>query len=320
MDKIKLAVVVPCYNEELALAHNIPRFMEVLHSLIKDNIITNDSFLCFVDDGSADKTWNLIQEAYKKDKKYVKGIRFTRNFGNQNAILAGLEFANKTKVDCAITIDADLQQDENKIKDFIIKYNEGAEIVYGIRNDRKNDNFFKKCTSTLFYKVMNLLGANLIPNHSEFRLMSKKALDVIEQYNERNLFLRGVFCDTGLRKDYIYFDVKKREHGTSKFSFLSLLKLAAWGITSFSIRPLRLIFYTGLIISSVSFIVAFIQIYQYFLKDNYMSFIGMNIYQIIQMFISGIQILCIGIIGEYIGQILQEVKGRPRHIIDVQLD
>ncbi len=319
MDKKKLAIVVPCYNEEESLSVNIDVFKHTLFALIEKGVIKDDSFICFIDDGSKDKTWELIENAHGVDFAHIKGLRFTKNYGNQKALIAGLEYALKKGVDCAVTIDADLQQDETKIEEFINKFNEGSEIVYGIRKDRKSDNFIKKITGYAFYKFMNLMGANIVPNHSEYRLMSRKALDTLAQYKERNLFLRGIFCDTGLKSDYVEFDVKKRVHGDSKFSFLSLFKLAAEGITSFSVRPLRLIFYIGVMISLISICWGCWTLYR-LLNDLPARIGAIDYYEIFEMFMSGLQMLCIGIIGEYVGQILQEVKGRPRSIIEKELD
>ena len=319
MDKKRLAIVVPCYNEEESLKDNIPVLKNTLEALINKNVVSDDSFICFVDDGSRDRTWRLVEDAHKNDTKHIKGIMFTRNFGNQKALLSGLEYAHNRDVDCAITIVADLQQDESKIEEFINKYNEGCEIVYGVRKDRKTDGVLKKFTSYAFYTFMNLMGANIVPNHSEYRLMSKKALDTLGLYKERKLFLRGVFFDTGLKSDYVEFDVKKREHGDSKFTYLALMKLAAEGITSFSVRPLRIIFYIGIIISLISLLWGTLTAYRVFIlgihAPNHIDY-----YEIFEMFMSGLQMLCIGIIGEYVGQIIQEVKGRPRSIIEKELD
>lgn len=319
MDKKKLAVVVPCFNEEDSLKVNIDVFKKRLFSLMEKNLITDDSFVCFIDDGSKDSTWSLIESAHNQDPAHFKAIKFTKNYGNQKALIAGLEYAQKQNVDFAVTIDADLQQDESKIEEFIQKYNEGAQIVYGVRKDRKTDNFFKKLSSNAFYKFMEMMGANIVPNHSEYRLMGKRALDLLSQYPERNLFLRGIFFDTGLKSDCVEFDVKKREHGKSKFNYFSLMRLAAAGITSFSVRPLRIIFYIGILISFISIIWGCTTFYRLLIEgihsENHIDY-----YEIFEMFMSGLQMLCIGIIGEYVGQILQEVKGRPRAIIEKQLD
>jgi glycosyltransferase involved in cell wall biosynthesis len=317
MNESKLAIVVPCYNEEETLPSTITRLLEVLNELISQNEVSNESFLYFVDDGSADKTWQIIEEAHAKNHNEVKGLKFTKNFGNQNALIAGLESVNNIGIDCAITIDADLQQDETKIKEFVQKFKQGAQIVSGIRKDRKADGFFKKTTAILFYKLMNLLGVKIPPNHSEYRLMGKQALDIISNYKEAKLFLRGLFYELGLKTDHVYFDVKKREHGESKFNFISLMRLAAYGIVSFSVRPLRFVFLTGLIISIVSFVVGIVGFYLLIVQGKHLP--GYEPFQIFQTFIGGLQILCTGIIGEYVGLILEEVKARPRYVKDKEL-
>ena len=319
MGKNKLGVIVPCFNEEESLKVNIELLRQRLFLLMEKELISEDSFICFIDDGSKDKTWQLIVNAHQNDSKHIKALKFTKNYGNQKALIAGLEYAQKLEVDCAVTIDADLQQDESKIEEFLAKFNNGAEIVYGVRKDRKTDNFWKKFTSNAFYKFMNIMGANIMPNHSEYRLMSRKALDILAQYPERNLFLRGIFFDTGLKSEIVEFDVKKREFGKSKFGYGSLFRLAAAGITSFSVRPLRIIFYIGIIISLISICWGCWTAFR-LLADLPARIGAIDYYEIFEMFMSGLQMLCIGIIGEYVGQILQEVKGRPRAIIEKELN
>jgi len=318
MSETKLAIVVPCFNEEETLPSTIVRLKEILDELISSDVVNASSYLYFVDDGSKDKTWEILENAHSDAPNHVKALKFTRNFGNQRAIIAGLDSVRELGVDCAITIDADLQQDETKIKDFVKKYQTGAEIVCGIRNNRKTDGFFKKSTALLFYKWMNILGVNIPPNHSEYRLVSKKALDIISDYHEANLFLRGLFYELGLKTEYIYFEVKKRELGDSKFNFISLARLAAHGIISFSVRPLRFVFLTGLAISTISFIVGIVGFYNLVLNGKHLP--GLRPFDIFNTFIAGLQILCVGVIGEYIGQILEEVKARPRYVKDKELN
>ncbi len=317
MSETKLAIVIPCFNEEEALPHTIARLQSLLNEYTGENLISSESFLLLVDDGSTDRTWEIIEEANKNSNGQVKALSFTCNFGNQSAILAGLETAHEMDIDCAITIDADLQQDEEKIRDFVLKYKEGAEIVCGIRNDRKTDSPLKKYPSLVFYKLMNMLGTKIPANHSEYRLVSRKALDIVANYHETNMFLRGLFFELGLKTEYIYFDVKSRQFGQSKFNFVSLLRLAARGITSFSVRPLRFVFLIGFAIAFVSFIVGLVGMYQLIFTNDRLP--GLKLFEIFQAFIAGLQILCIGIIGEYVGQILQEVKARPRYLKDKEL-
>ena len=318
MEKPVLAISVPCYNEEACIPSTLKTLKEVLNNLVSEGLISEKSFLLFTDDGSKDKTWELISNAYKENLCNIKAVRFSRNFGNQAAILAGLEAARRYDVDAVLTIDADLQQDVNKIRDFVIGYNEGYDIVAGVRNDRDEEGFFKKMGAICFYKLINMLGVNMKPNHSEFRLISRNTLKILENYQERNIFLRGLFSELGLDTKYISFDVKQREYGVSKFSMMALYKLAIMGIVSFSTYPLRLVCFMGMLIAGASFLVAVL-----ILIDQLMSvhmFNSIEFFKIWMSFIAGIQILCIGLIGEYVGQILAEVKGRPRYIISKELD
>lgn len=316
MNVPKLAVIIPCYNEELCIKSTVIRLFEVFNHLIKLNKIKRDSYIYLVDDGSKDKTWRIITEMHRENR-LVKGQRFVKNFGNQKALIAGLEAVKRIGCDCVVSIDADLQQDEWAIEKFLDKYMQGYDVVSGIRNNRKADSLFKKLTALLFYRVMNFLGANIPINHSDYRLVSSHALDMLEQFNERYLFLRGFFNDIGFKTAYVYFDVKPRMAGKSKFNFINLTTLALNGITSYSIVPLRLVSVIGFLMTFVSFVVGLIGI------------IGKIVYNhsqndwitalVISCFFSGIQLFCLGMIGEYVGQIFREVKGRPRYIVDVEL-
>lgn len=319
MNKInpKLAIIIPCFNEEEVVETTVDRLLEVIDGMISSKDISQESFIYLVDDGSHDKTWPIIEALHHKNPDKVKGISFTRNFGNQKAILAGLLEVRKYKADCAITVDADLQQDENKIVEFVKKYKEGAHIVFGIRNDRKTDGFLKRHTAIAFYKLMNLFGAKIKLNHSEFRLTSSEILDVLSEYKEVNLFLRGIFSEFGYKTDYVYFDVKPRLAGESKFSPVSLFSLALKGITSFSVVPLRLVSVTGIVISLLSFILAFNVLLEKYTHNYVVP--GWATIVVTVSFIGGIQILCIGVIGEYLGQLFQEVKARPRYLIEKEL-
>ena len=313
-----LAIVVPSYNEEENILKTTKRLIEVLDELVSSSVISDGSFIYYVDDGSKDKTWSLIKECNEKYAHRVKGLKFSRNFGNQKAILAGLTEVVKYGVDCAISIDADLQQDETKIKEFIEKYQAGAQIVCGIRNDRKTDGFFKKFTALAFYKLMNILGGGIKMNHSDYRLIGKEALSILSSYHETNLFLRGIFTELGLKTDYVYFDVKKRELGYSKFTPLSLYTLALNGITSFSLVPLRLVTVIGFILSFVSFVIGLSALYDKVIGHSTVP--GWATIVVAFAFLSGIQILCLGIMSEYLGQLFQEVKARPRYIKEVELN
>ncbi len=314
----KLAVVIPCYNEEEMLEHSIKRMFEVFYDLISKKIIASDSYLCLVDDGSKDKTWEIIAKHHTENPQRVKGVKFAKNFGNQNALIAGLTYANKIGCDCAITIDADLQQDENKIEEFVQKYHAGNDIVMGIRKNRNTDGFIKKYTALAFYKVINLLGAKLTPNHSDYRLVSKKVLDMLDQYKEVNLFLRGLFPALGQKTDTVYFEVKPRKYGKSKFTLWGLFSLAMQGITSYSIVPLRLMTFIGMFIAVCAFILGVSVIVEKYTARYVLP--GWATIVSAVSFIGGIQIFCLGIIGEYVGQLFQEVKARPRYITELELD
>lgn len=316
MDKPTLAIIVPCFNEELCVKSTIEKLLILLNSLVDKNKIKNDSYLYLVDDGSADNTWNIIEDAHKKDKR-VKALKFIRNFGNQKALIAGLEGVRKLGCDCAVSIDADLQQDENAIELFINEYMNGADIVSGIRNDRKTDSFFKKITALMFYKIMNILGAHIPPNHSDYRLVSKRTLDVMELYPEKYLFLRGFFNELGLKTSYVHFNVKPRMAGESKYNFMSLMVLALNGITSYSVVPLRFVAVLGFFMALFGFLVGVETVIEKIFWHNSPN--GWATTIILLCVFGGIQLFCLGLIGEYVGQVFREVKARPRYVKDIEL-
>ena len=315
--KTKLAIIVPCFNEELVIKSTAETLLSVLDRIISNGKISRDSYIYLVDDGSKDTTWRIIEELHNLYGKRVKGAKFIRNFGNQKAFIAGLLGAKNIGCDCAVTIDADLQQDENAIETFIDEFHKGAEIVSGIRNDRKTDTFFKKFTAICFYRLMNLLGVKIPLNHSDYRLVSYKALEILEQYSETGLFLRGFFHEMGLKTAYVYFDVKPRKAGESKFNFFSLTSLALNGITSYSVVPLRIIAVMGVLTVLGSILFALEVVIEKYLFHDMPS--GWATLVILLAFFGGLQIFCLGIIGEYIGQIFNEVKARPRYIKEKEL-
>lgn len=316
MDKPTLAIIVPCFNEELCVKSTIEKLLILLNSMVNKNKIKNDSYLYLVDDGSADNTWNIIEDAHKKDKR-VKALKFIRNFGNQKALIAGLEGVRNLGCDCAVSIDADLQQDENAIELFIEEYMKGADIVSGIRNDRKTDSFFKKITALMFYKTMNILGAKIPPNHSDYRLVSKRTLDIMELYPEKYLFLRGFFNELGLKTSYVHFNVKPRMAGESKFNFMSLMVLALNGITSYSVVPLRFVAVLGFFMALFGFLVGVETVIEKIFWHNSPN--GWATTIILLCVFGGIQLFCLGLIGEYVGQVFREIKARPRYIKDIEL-
>ena len=313
----KLAVIIPCFNEELCVESTCSRLLEVLDSLIANGEISKESFLYFVDDGSSDRTWEIIEGLYSKSFGRVKAMKFIRNYGNQKALIAGLEGVRNIGCDCAVSIDADLQQDELAIEKFLNEYKKGFDIVLGIRNDRKTDSLFKKTTAVMFYKLMNILGAKIPMNHSDYRLVSKRALDIMGLYHEKALFLRGFFHEVGLKTTTVNFDVKTRFAGQSKFNFLSLMGLALNGITSFSIYPLRIISCLGFLMALFAFLVGLETIFEKFMFNNSPN--GTATMIILLCFFGGLQIFCLGVIGEYIGQVYREVKARPRYIAEKEL-
>ncbi|MBR4126241.1 MAG: glycosyltransferase [Alphaproteobacteria bacterium] len=289
-----------------------------MYGLVSDKKISEKSFIYLVDDGSKDNTFSIIEEYHGKNPDKIRALKFSRNFGNQKALLAGMLESRKYGIDCCVTIDADLQQDEKTIETFLTEYRSGYQIVCGIRNDRKADSFFKKYTALMFYKVMNILGVHTALNHSEFRLVSKEVCDVLSQYKEVNLFLRGMFQEFGFKKKFVHFDVRPRTLGKSKFNCLSLVSFALNGITSFSILPLRFVSVTGLVVFLTSVCLALHVLYEKVINKSSVS--GWATIVLALAIIGGLQILCIGIIGEYLGQLFQEVKARPRYIIEKELE
>lgn len=316
MYKPKLAIIIPCYNEELCVKSTVDKLFEVIEYLVSKNKISSDSYIYLIDDGSTDNTWSIIEKLHNLNK-HVKGLKFIRNFGNQKALIAGLEGVRNIGCDCAISIDADLQQDEWAIEKFIDEFVNGADIVSGIRNNRKTDGFFKRTTALMFYKTMNILGAKIPPNHSDYRLVSKRALDILELYPEKYLFLRGFFNEVGLKTAYVKFDVKPRTAGKSKFNFASLMALALNGITSYSIVPLRFVAVLGFLMALIGLIGGIETVMEKLLWNNSPN--GFATAIILLCVFGGTQLFCLGLIGEYVGQVYREVKGRPRYIKDVEL-
>ena len=309
-----LAIVIPCLNEELVIEETAHRLGNLVDRLIAASQIDPASFLYFVDDGSRDSTWTLIEELHARDER-IKGLKLARNVGTQNALLAGL-LSIKERVDCAVTIDADLQQDEEAMGAFIQKYRQGAHIVYGVRRRHDQSSPFKRATSWFFYNLLSLMGAPIIKHHSEYRLVSSKALDAIAQYREYNLFLRGIFVDIGYQSDTVVFDVKARAVGKSKHGFRKLASLALDGITSFSVVPLRLVTSFGALIFLFSCAMTLFYLYHKIMGHTPPGWAGtiIPIY-----FLGGVQIMFLGLVGEYIGKIYKEVKARPRFIKEEEL-
>ena len=311
----KVYFVIPCYNEEEVLNETIKRLGEKLDSLIKSGKASEESRMLFVDDGSKDRTWEIISEK-SGESRYVGGVKLSRNRGHQNALLSGLMTAKKHGCDCVISLDADLQDDIEVIDQFIDKYNEGCEVVYGVRNSRKKDTFFKRTTAQGYYKFMKMLGVDIVYNHADYRLLGSKALDALSEYREVNLFLRGIVPLIGYRSDYVYYERNERFAGESKYPLKKMIRFAVDGITSFSVKPLKMISNVGIItcvLSLIGFIYALVSYFMGVAQSGWASTIC-SIW-----FIGGLQMLCIGIVGSYVGKIYNEVKQRPRYRIEKEI-
>lgn len=312
MNPPTLAIVVPCYNEELVLPKTHEKLAGQLSTLMKSAQIGDKSFVCFIDDGSRDATWNHIAD-YAKSSKHVRGIKLSRNFGHQNALLAGLMEVRK-KADCVISIDADLQQDEHAISEFMSKYAEGVDIVYGVRGDRRSDGFFKRTSANIFYGLMAMMGVRLERNHADYRLMSKRAIDALSEYEEDNLFLRGIVPQIGFKQSVVYFDVRGRELGETKYTLKRMISFALNGITSFSITPLRIVTALGFLFTFFS---AIMSGYILIMKLVYETAVPGWASVVLPIYLlGGIQLLSVGVIGEYVGRVYLESKRRPRYIIE----
>ena len=304
-------LVLPCYNEEAVLHETSSRLKVKMNQLISENKISKDSRVTFVDDGSKDNTWSIIEELKESDELFA-GVKLSRNRGHQNALLAGL-MTVKDHCDAAISLDADLQDDINVIDKFIDRFIDGCDVVYGVRSDRKTDTVFKRTTAQGFYKVMKLLGVDIVYNHADYRLMSKRALDALEEFEEVNLFLRGIVPLIGYKSDVVLYERNERFAGESKYPLKKMLSFAFEGITSFSVKPIKLILDIGLIMftTSLLFLIYFIALWCLGKTVEGWATIVVSIWML-----GGVQLLCLGVIGEYIGKIYIETKKRPKFIID----
>lgn len=313
--KNKLYMVLPCYNEQEVLLKTAEILKNKLDFLIQNNKISKDSKICFVNDGSTDDTWNIICNLNKKNKIFT-GINLSSNRGHQNALLAGL-ISSKTKADMVISMDADLQDDVDAIDSMIDKYLSGVDIVYGIRESRKTDSLLKRMSAEAFYKFMNALGAKTIFNHADFRLMSRRSIEALGKFKEVNLFLRGIVPMIGFKSDYVYYSRKKRELGESKYPLSKMLSLAFNGITSFSIKLIRMISLIGVLSLVLSLGMFIYSIYRLVTGEVVSGWTSI----IVSLWaIGGLILISIGIVGEYIGKIYMETKQRPRFIIQQDLD
>lgn len=306
-----LYMVVPCYNEEAVLHETANRLKEKYASLIERGLISPDSRVVFVNDGSKDKTWDIIKELHEGNPQLFSGIDLARNSGHQNAVLAGL-MTVKSLCSMAITMDADLQDDINAIDAMVEKFHEGNHVVYGVRSARDTDTFFKKFTAEGFYKFMSAMGADVVYNHADFRLMSHRVLEELSNYREVNLFLRGMVPLIGFKSCNVYYERGERFAGESKYPLKKMLAFAVNGITSFSTKPLKLITAMGFIMSIVSVLA---MLWTIIVKFAGASELGWSSTVCSIWFIGGLQLLALGIIGEYVGKIYAEVKQRPRYIV-----
>lgn len=309
---VKAYVVLPCYNEEAVLGETLKRLLNLFSQMQDDMLIAASSRIVFVDDGSKDRTWELITR-FQEEHREVLGIKLAHNAGHQNALYGGL-MTVRDLCDCAISIDADLQDDINVIPEMIKKFrDEGCEVVYGVRNKRDTDTAFKRTTALAFYKLMKIMGVDMVYNHADYRLMGKNALYALSEFEERNLFLRGIVPLIGYKSDCVYYDRSERFAGESKYPLKKMLSFAFDGITSFSVNPIRLISTIGIISCIFAFIMAIYAIVQKFAghTDTGWASLMCSIW-----FIGGLQLLGTGLIGEYIGKMYKEVKRRPRYIIE----
>ena len=308
----KLAIVVPCYNEEEVLKMASEALRNVLQDLINKNKIAEDSFILFVNDGSKDRTWELIEEEHKLYPVQVRGVKLAGNVGHQYALTAGLITA-KDMSDVTVSIDADLQDDVAVIEEMIDKYHEGNDIVYGVRKERKTDTFFKRTTAQGFYKLMDWMGVKTVYNHADFRLMSKRAVEHFSQFKESNMYLRGMMPLIGYQTASVYYDRKERAAGESKYPLKKMLALAFNGISSFSVKPITMILSLGVFIIVCAFIAALYALISYFAGNVVPGWTSL----ILSIWLlGGIQLIAIGLVGLYIGKIYMEVKNRPRYNIE----
>ena len=311
---MKLVIVVPCYNEEEVLAETRKRLIDVLKNLEDRKKIDRGQIL-FVDDGSRDHTWQLIEQ-FAKETPMVGGLKLSCNRGHQFALWAGLRWAAENS-DASVSIDADLQDDVNAIYDMVDAWLDGNDIVYGVRRERKTDTFFKRNTALAFYRLMTALGGKIIYNHADFRLMSRRAMQSLMQYPEDNLFLRGIVASIGYPSASVYYDRSERFAGESKYPLKKMLAFALEGITSFSVKPLRVITYLGLLFILVALGVIAYALYEHFAGH---TIAGWTSLLVSMWFIGGSILLACGVTGEYIGQIYLEVKRRPKYFIDKKIN
>ncbi len=311
MVSTELVIVVPCYNEQEVLHETTRQLSAIVEKMEQDGKISRGALL-YVDDGSKDATWEIVEKLSGENKRVI-GLKLAHNVGHQQALWAGLEWAAQSRYNAIVSIDADLQDDVEAIISMVECFNNGSDIVYGVRKERKTDTFFKKHTAQMFYRLMSTMGGDVVYNHADFRLMSKRALQALVAHPERNLFLRGMVRSLGFPQEYVYYDRKERFAGESKYPLSKMLSFAIDGITSFSIKPLRLITTMGVVFMLVSLAIICWALYSFIVGQTVPGWTSLLVSL---WFIGGAILTAIGIIGEYIGKIYREVKRRPRYFIE----
>ncbi len=309
----KLAIILPCYNEEEILPQTIKIMSALLAKMIKAGKISKESLLCFVNDGSKDKSWEIIKKACHKNAN-IAAVNLSKNFGHQGAILAGMY---EVAADVYVTIDADLQDNPNCIPEMLKNINAGCDVVYGVRDSRQTDSFFKRTTAVVYYRLLKLLGVNIVYNHADFRMMTKRAVETLKQFPERNLFLRAIVPLLGFKSATVYYDRTARQAGETKYPFSKMMALAWNGVSNFSIIPLRLVTFLGFAICFLSFVFLCYVVYRWSVRGTIVGWA--SLVTIITVF-SGVQLLSLGIIGEYLAKVFVEVKKRPLFIVDEKIN
>lgn len=305
----KLVIILPCYNEEEILPQTVKKMKTLLGGMIKAGKVAPDSKICFVNDGSRDKTWDIIRKTCAKDKLFC-ALNLSKNFGHQGAILAGMY---DTSADVYVTIDADLQDNPDCIPQMFEKIEEGCDIVYGVRDSRQTDSFFKRTSAALYYRLLRLLGVNIIYNHADFRMMTKRAVETLKQFPERNLFLRAIVPLLGFKSAQVYYDRTARQAGETKYPLKKMIALAWNGVSNFSIVPLRLVTFLGFFICFLSLLFLGFVVYRWSVRGTIVGWA--SLVTIITVF-SGVQLVSLGIIGEYLAKIFVEIKKRPLFIVE----
>lgn len=310
-----LALIVPCYNEEDALPASIKTLGDLLDQLKSSGQVNERSVICYVDDGSTDSTWSLLEERCRVDP-YCHAVKFAKNAGHQNALWAGMAEARHMRADCAISIDADLQDDTDAIPLMISQYCQGCDIVYGVRNDRESDSRFKRCSARLFYALMNRLDLTIIPDHADFRLVAAPVLAALERYGERGLFLRGLLPAMGFRSSIVQYRRLPRMAGSTKYPLRKMISLAWQGITSSSAAPLRIAGLMSLICMTLAIVLGLVYVGRWWAGSNMPGWTSLFI---AILFLGSVQLFCLAVIGEYIAKIFTEVRHRPRYIIEKRI-